>query len=251
MTKIVIIGDVGGCADQLSQAVASAQVDPDTVVIQVGDLIDRGPDSSGVLAIVRQQLEDPQRWIQLIGNHESQYLGAELFWPQRLPDEDAALLKSWWLRDRLRVAVAVRTAEGEELLITHAGLTVDAWRRLGAPVTAATTADLLNTWPEDILRHERGPLWAEAGPDLYDSWLHAADPPPFGQVHGHSTIVDFRRRTWRCGERVRQRAVVDWEARHTYTRISRIRFIGVDPQHGRDGAPQWSPLVFDDATVLT
>ncbi|AEB45490.1 metallophosphoesterase [Micromonospora maris] len=139
MTKVMIIGDVGGCADQLSQAVASAQADPDAVMIQVGDLIDRGPDSPGVLTFVRQRLKDPRRWIQLVGNHESQYLGAEMFWPQRLPDEDAALLKSWWLRDRLRVAAAVRTVDGEELLVTHAGLTVDAWRRLGEPVTAATT----------------------------------------------------------------------------------------------------------------
>ncbi|PZG23811.1 metallophosphoesterase [Micromonospora craterilacus] len=250
MAKLVIIGDVGGCVDQLSQAVMPALEDPDAVVIQVGDLIDRGPDSAGVLAFVRHRLEDSRRWIQLIGNHESQYLGAEKFWPQRLSGEDAALLKNWWLRDRLRAAAAMRTGEGEEFLITHAGLTVDAWRKLGEPVTAATTADLLNTRPEDILWHERGPLWAEAGPDLYDSWLHSAEPPPFGQVHGHSTIVDFRRRAWRCGERIRQRAAVDWDARHTFTRISMSRFIGVDPQHGRDGAPQWSPMVFHDATLL-
>ncbi|WFE98601.1 metallophosphoesterase [Micromonospora sp. WMMD964] len=47
------------------------------MVIQVGDLIDRGPDSAGVLAFVWQRLADSRRWIQLIGNHESQYLGAE------------------------------------------------------------------------------------------------------------------------------------------------------------------------------
>lgn len=251
MAKIVIIGDVGGCVTQLSQVTVPVLEDPETVVIQVGDLIDRGPDSAGVLAFVQRRLEDSSRqWIQLIGNHESQYLGAEMFWPQRLADEDAALLDAWWLRDRLRVAAAVRTAEGEEFLITHAGLTVDAWRKLGEPVTATTAADLLNTRPEELLWHERGPLWAEAGTDLYDSWLHAAEPAPFGQIHGHSTIVDFRRRAWLCGERIRQRTAVDWAARHTFSRISASRFIGVDPKHGRYGAPQWLPLVFHDATLL-
>jgi hypothetical protein len=39
-------------------------------------------------------------------------------------------------------------------------------------------------------------------------------------------------------------------AGHTFARIN-TRFIGVDPKHGRDGAPQWSPLVLHDATLLT
>lgn len=174
-----------------------------------------------------------------------------MFWPQRLADDDAALLQTWWLKDWLRVAAAVRTAEGEEFLVTHAGLTVTAWRELGGPVTATTAADLLNTRPEELLWHDRGPLWAEAGTDLYHSWLHAAEPVPFSQMHGHSTIVDFRRKEWLCGERIGQRSAVDWEARHTFTRISTSRFIGVDPKHGRRGAPEWSPLVLQDATLLT
>jgi hypothetical protein len=252
MTKIVIIGDVGGCLDQLASAVAAAADDPDAVVVQVGDLVDRGPDSSGVLGYVRQKLEaSPRRWIQLVGNHESQYLGGEPFWPQRLADDDAALLRTWWLREWLHVAAAVRTAEGEEFLLTHAGLTVSAWQDLGEPVTAATAADLLNTRPEQLLWHDRGPLWAEAGPDVYASWMRATQAPPFGQIHGHSTIVDFRHRGWLCGERIRQRSVVDWDARHTFARISASRFIGVDPKHGRDGAPHWSPLILHDATLLT
>jgi hypothetical protein len=43
---------------------------------------------------------------------------------------------------------------------------------------------------------------------------------------------------------------VDWSARHTFTRISGVRFVGVDPKHGRTGAPQWSPLVLEQATLL-
>jgi len=251
MAKLVIVGDVGGCLDQLSAAVADVLDDPDAVVVQVGDLVDRGPDSSGVLAFVQERLEEsPRRWIQLVGNHESQYLGADEFWPQRLGDDDAALLRTWWLKEWMRVAAAVRTAEGEEFLLTHAGLTVSAWQQLGEPVTAVTAADLLNTRPEELLWHDRGPLWAEAAPDVYESWLRAGPASPFGQIHGHSTIVDFRHRRWLCGERIRQRSVVDWAARHTFTRISASRFAGVDPKHGRDGAPQWAPLVLPDAVLL-
>jgi hypothetical protein len=171
-----------------------------------------------VLALVDERLERaPGRWIQLIGNHESQYVGGERFWPQALSEVDVARLRTWWWRDRLRVAAAVRTADGEELLVTHAGLTVDAWRRLGEPVTAASAADLLNTRPDDVLWGDAGPLWAEAS-TVYGSWLASTEPVPFGQVHGHSSIVDYRRRCWVCPDRIRHRSTVDWRARHTTTR---------------------------------
>jgi hypothetical protein len=249
VVRLLIVGDVGGCADELRRVVLPALDDPGTVVIQVGDLIDRGPDSAGVLAIVREHLPTG-RWIQLIGNHEAQYLGSEPFWPERIAGGDADLLRRWWLTDRLRVACAVRAGDGEEFLVTHAGLTVDAWRDLDEPVTATTAADLLNTRPEPLLWHDRGPLWAEAGPHLYRSWLDASVGPPFGQIHGHSTIVSYRRRAWACPERIRARSTVDWDARQTTTRISGARFIAVDPKHGQAGAPAWAPLILDGAMLL-
>ncbi|WP_033342473.1 metallophosphoesterase [Catenuloplanes japonicus] len=253
MTTVVIVGDVGGCADQLAAVLPALVEDPEAAVIQVGDLVDRGPDSPGVLKLVGERLaEAPERWIQLIGNHEAQYLGVvDPFTPEPLAAAESALLNDWWLRDRMRVAAAVRTAQGEELLVTHAGLTVGSWRELGSPVTAATTAELLNTRPDALLRSFTGPLWADAGPELYEGWLGDPAFPPFGQVHGHDTIVDFEARAWRCGERIRQRTSVDWAARHTTTVINRTTFIGVDPKHGRRGAPEWSPLYLRNATLLT
>ncbi|MGI5243941.1 metallophosphoesterase [Dactylosporangium sp. CA-139066] len=250
MATIAIIGDVGGCLEQLARAVADLESagDPDTVIIQVGDLVDRGPDSAGVLAYVAAR--PPRQWIQLAGNHEAQYVGAEPFWPVPLAAADAALLRDWWLRDRLRVAAAVRTADGEDLLVTHAGLTATAWAELGEPVTAATAAGLLNTRPEPLLWAADGPLWAEAATKLYPSWLQIGPPMPFSQVHGHSAIVDYGRRAWRCRERIQQRSTVDWEARHTFTRTGGARFVGVDPRHGARGAPVWSPLILREAVVL-
>jgi Calcineurin-like phosphoesterase len=261
MATIAIIGDVGGCALQLAAALKSLDDESgeacqgggsrgagDTVVIQVGDLVDRGPDSTGVLDLVQPRIDaTPGRWIQLAGNHEAQYIGGMTFWPERLGDADAQRLRTWWLRDRMRVAAAVRTAAGEELLVTHAGLTVAAWRELGGPVTAATAADLLNTRPEPLLWADQGPLWAE---HVAASWLEEHEPMPFSQVHGHSSIVDHQRRVWRCPERVRQRSTVDWTARHTTTRVSGARVVGVDPKHGRQGAPTWAPLLLPGAELL-
>ncbi|MBF9132302.1 metallophosphoesterase [Plantactinospora sp. S1510] len=271
MARVVVVGDVGGHPGQLRDALSSLGADVDRhhlpegmTVVQVGDLVDRGPDSRAVLAIVRGYLENqPERWIQLVGNHESQYLpgGAE-FWPERLDDADADLLRSWWAEGRLRVAVAIRTADGDDLLVTHAGLTVGAWRELAEPPTAAIAARLLNERPQPLIfrggefgvDRAAGPFWAEAGWELHEPWLEfyaGGGFVPFGQVHGHSQPVRFADRTWRCPGRVRQRATVDWSARHVRVRVGGRVFTAIDPKHGRTGAAEWTPLILDGAELLT
>lgn len=269
MARVVIIGDVGGHPDQLRWALASIGADADharlpagVTVVQVGDLIDRGPDSSGVLDLVQRFTGNhADRWIQLAGNHEAQYVpGGLIFWPHRLREPEAALLHDWWATGRMRVAAALRTADGEEYLLTHAGLTVQSWHELGDPMTAMGAAHLLNDRPEPLLwrtgrgefESTAGPLWAAAGWQLYEPWLRyyaEGGFVPFGQIHGHSAPVDFAAQTWQCNGRVRQRACVDWAARQVRVRVGGRTFIGVDPRHGAGGAPQWQPLVLADATV--
>jgi hypothetical protein len=246
---ILIIGDVEGRADQLTAVADPLLGDAGTVVIQVGNLIDRGPDSSGVLAIVRERMAGRPQWIQLVGNHELQYLGGGRFWQDPVTAADADLLRSWWLCEQVRIAAAVRNADGDDLLVTHAGLTFNAWHALGEPVTATTAAELLNTRPDELIWAQDGPLWAQSR-QVYESWLAAPVAAPFGQVHGHSSIVEYQGRTWVCSSRVRLRSTVDWAARHTVTRISGNRFIGVDPEHGCHGAAQWAPLILTDAEFL-
>jgi hypothetical protein len=271
MGRVVVIGDVGGHPDQLRDAVAWAgghgqhlALPDDVVVVQLGDLVDRGPDSGGVLRLVSRHLDrQPTQWVQLAGNHESQYLpGGTAFWPERLDDADARLLGQWWGQRTMQVAAAVQTADGEDMLITHAGLTVACWQELGEPMTAVSAARLLNDRPEPLLwrggsmavDRSAGPLWAEAGWELHEPWLehyHRGGFVPFGQIHGHSSIVDYTERSWRCPGRVRQRATVDWAARHVRVRVGGRLIIGVDPKHGRRGAPHWAPLDLPDATMLS
>ena len=271
MGRVALIGDVGGHRDQLADALrtlggagSDGYLPQDLTVIQVGDLVDRGPDSSGVLALVGDHLRhQPDQWIQLVGNHEAQYLpGQSFFWPERLPGDDALTLREWWSSRAMNVATAVRTVDGDDLLVTHAGLTVDAWRALGEPATASAAARLLNARPEPLtwlggdlaVDEAGGPLWADAGWELHEPWLgfHGEGGfVPFGQVHGHSCIVSYRDACWHCPGRVRQRATVDWKARHVTVRVGGRAFIGIDPKHGRHGAPEWAPLLLDDAVVLT
>lgn len=160
MARVVVIGDVGGHPDQLRQALsyvgprgAQLVLPDDVVVVQVGDLVDRGPDSGGVLRLVHRYLsEQPEQWIQLVGNHEAQYLpGGTAFWPEPLARADAELIGSWWAQGQLNVAAAVRTADGDDLLVTHAGLTLGCWQELDQPMTAASAARLLNDRPAPLI----------------------------------------------------------------------------------------------------
>ncbi|GDY14921.1 hypothetical protein LBMAG53_37990 [Planctomycetota bacterium] len=71
MTSITFIGDPHGWSDRLQQVVDQA---PDRIVV-LGDLIDRGPDSRGVIRICRE-LEERGRLRCILGNHELALLKA-------------------------------------------------------------------------------------------------------------------------------------------------------------------------------
>lgn len=73
MHKTYIIGDVHGCMDELQELVQLLAPTSDDQLIFIGDLIDRGPDSIGV---VRQVVKwSKQMDVKLIlGNHEEKFL---------------------------------------------------------------------------------------------------------------------------------------------------------------------------------
>ncbi len=237
-----MIGDVGGHAGALAAAVTALGADPvtgrvpeDLTVCQLGDLIHRGPDSTGVLALVeRFRVRGEGRWVQLLGNHEAQYTREAIFaWDEQLEERDAALLRTWWETGFLRTAAAFET-DGVEvrrqggtfehagaggLLVTHAGLTAGLWHALGEPDTAARAAELINAdarthdgndWtgvfaPGSMLTRipspHAGVLWAESTGEVYGSWitrqLNGGEAPGFHQVHGHSNPFDWYENQWR------------------------------------------------------
>jgi hypothetical protein len=269
--RVAVIGDVAGHLDELRTELGRLGADPgtgrlpdDLTVVQVGDLVHRGPASDGVVALVDSYLTDqPGRWVQLAGNHEAQYLREPAFdWPERIGGPAREALRRWWAGGRMRAAVAVTGADGEDVLVTHAGLTAGFWRTvLGGPDTAAgavAAIDALIGTDEDTLfragtmlrarrRSDRtdprpGPVWACAGTELLPGWLGTT--LPFSQVHGHDSVFDRALGAYRTAEDAAGRTIadltlVDERAGHEVTTLPGGRIVGVDPGHGRRPRRPW------------
>jgi hypothetical protein len=233
--RVAVIGDLAGHLGELRRELVRLGAHPETLrlpvdltVIQVGDLIHRGPDSEGVV----------------------------------IADEAIAALRSWWSAGRMRIAAVVSSPD-EELLVTHAGLTEGFWRQaLDSPPQASHAAAAINSF---IGTHDRvlfsagemlgggkpnlsaGPVWAGAASELIPSWLDSDQGMPFSQVHGHSMVVDWHRRQLRgdFGDRLR----IDEDAAHETIALPGGRIIGIDPGHGRRPHRSWRALEIADATV--
>jgi len=67
--RLIVVGDVHGCADELSALMDVVKPGPQDQVLLLGDLVNRGPDTPGVLAQVRQL-----KALSLLGNHDYRLL---------------------------------------------------------------------------------------------------------------------------------------------------------------------------------
>jgi serine/threonine protein phosphatase 1 len=68
------VGDVHGCLDKLRRLWDRLSPNPEEEVIFLGDLIDRGPDSKGVLDFLLRKQRSGFRIVCLLGNHEEMCL---------------------------------------------------------------------------------------------------------------------------------------------------------------------------------
>jgi serine/threonine protein phosphatase 1 len=73
--RVLAIGDIHGCLGPLDDLLAWVKPEPDDVLITLGDYVDRGPDTRGVLDRLIQ-LKRTRPVICLRGNHEIMMLAA-------------------------------------------------------------------------------------------------------------------------------------------------------------------------------
>ena len=74
-SRILAIGDVHGCAVALDALLRAANPAPDDLIVTLGDYVDRGLDSAGVLNRLLR-LDETHRLVALRGNHEQMMMSA-------------------------------------------------------------------------------------------------------------------------------------------------------------------------------
>lgn len=71
--RLIAIGDIHGCSNALDSLLRSIEPSLDDTIVTLGDYVDRGPDTRGVLDRLLK-LRDECRLIPLLGNHDQMLL---------------------------------------------------------------------------------------------------------------------------------------------------------------------------------
>jgi len=74
-SRIIAIGDIHGCLSSLEHLVDALELVSSDTLVMLGDAIDRGPDSKGVMEFLLR-LQDQVELISIVGNHEQMLLDA-------------------------------------------------------------------------------------------------------------------------------------------------------------------------------
>jgi hypothetical protein len=125
MGQTIVVGDVHGCREELERLLRTVhfRADEDELLL-VGDLVSKGPDSSGVIALVREV-----GGVSVLGNHELRLLryrqtkDADILKPYD-PDTLAQLKADDW-RFLEEMPKLVQRTWPREILVVHGGILPD------------------------------------------------------------------------------------------------------------------------------
>lgn len=188
MARTILIGDVHGCAAELNDLLSKVGVTQGDRVVFVGDLVARGPDSRGVLRLVRELGASAVR-----GNHEERVLAARIATQRGEP---------WPKIGKGHTALAKELDELEwqqlEALPLHLDVEEHAIRVVHAGVDPARRFEDQDPW---MLTHMRSLLEDGTPSDRWGApWGAVYRGPPhvvFGhnaqrapQIHAHATGLD-------------------------------------------------------------
>ncbi|MFC5186944.1 metallophosphoesterase family protein [Actinomadura harenae] len=70
MRRTIIIGDIHGCFDELIELLEKVGLQPDDLLVSVGDLVDRGPSPGEVVRLFRERPNS----VAVMGNHERKHV---------------------------------------------------------------------------------------------------------------------------------------------------------------------------------
>lgn len=123
MPRTIAIGDVHGCADEFEELLNALELQPEDRVVQLGDLVNRGPDSHGVLELVREYKVEA-----ILGNHELRLLRARGNGSKKqLKSYDHSTVKALTKEDWNFLGALPKFQYGptEEIVMVHGGFLPD------------------------------------------------------------------------------------------------------------------------------
>ncbi len=160
--KTIVIGDVHGCDTTLHALLDKVNPGTEDVLVMLGDLFDRGPDSFQVFETVQQLASEMgERFILLRGNHEDYLLQPKLSFAQRMMWDHVgrgATVQSFkahggimadaipWIKKQCRLYW-----RGEGIQCVHAGLVID-------PLEVNDTRTLIHDHHVALRNVYKGPL---------------------------------------------------------------------------------------------
>jgi hypothetical protein len=138
----IVVGDVHGMLPELQQLVGEVGLTKSDVLVFVGDLVDKGPDSAGVVSYVRSLRDEGYQVVLVKGNHEEKHerfrialaKGGEKATRKFKNREelasitDALSAEDAWFLD---TAVPFHRIPGHEAVVVHAGV-LPVWETLDA-----------------------------------------------------------------------------------------------------------------------
>lgn len=203
--RVYAIGDVHGCLRELDDLLAAIDADDaargeaDTSLVFLGDLVDRGPDSAGVIERALAWSHTGANTHFLMGNHEEIFLKA-------LDGDEKAL--------RLFCRIG-----GRETILSY-GIDADEYERLDyvelaerlSTLVPAAHRDFLAGFEDMVVMGDYAFVHAGIRPDvpleeqrtsdlrwIRDTFLDHRKPHPKMIVHGHTIAADVDRRANRIG----------------------------------------------------
>ncbi|MGC6455385.1 MAG: metallophosphoesterase [Coraliomargaritaceae bacterium] len=173
MSRTIAIGDVHGCAEEFAELLQLLSPTAKDRVIQLGDLINRGPDSHDAVRIARENGIEA-----ILGNHELRILTAlRESRPGMLKEYDLETIRQLDKKDwaYLESMPKFKYDGRSDTVFTHGGfLPGEPWMK--QPVEVTTSIQVIDADGKPAKRSDApdAPAWA-------DSW----EGPPF-VVYGHT-----------------------------------------------------------------
>lgn len=184
--RVIAVGDVHGCADEFEELIQKLALTRQDRLILLGDLVNRGPDSAGVIRLAREHAH-----LSLLGNHELRLLNFRRTGdPTHLKKSDYETLAQLGAKDWAYLAAMplLHYLDEFETVLVHAGfLPGRPWR--GQPARVVTRIQVIGPdgEPQKRADYPDRPHWSEA-------WKG----PPF-VIYGHTPRREPQRAKWSLG----------------------------------------------------